>query len=85
MEILQENGARTKIYSVTYLVETLCGAGIAFLISRLLGSTNTATTFVILGCVYAFVFVILLHKMKSHVGLKPEEYDKNDIDLMDLH
>ena len=85
MEILQVNGARTKIYSVTYLFETLCGAGIAFLISKLLTIASTATTFIVLGSVYAFVFIFLLTGMKSHVGLKPEEYKKDDIDLKDLH
>ena len=76
--------ARTKIYSVTYLFENLCGATIAFIISKLLTITSTSVAFITLGFAYTFIFVILLHNMKSHVGLKPEEYKKDDINLIDL-
>ena len=75
---------RTKIYSTTYLFENILGAIIAFLVSRLLDISSTAIAFVILGCTYTFVFIILLNNMKSHVGLKPEQYKKDDINLSDL-
>lgn len=75
---------RTKIYSATYLFENLCGALIAFLISRLLETVSTAVAFTTLGCVYTLIFILLLHHMKTHVGLRPEEYKKNDINLIDV-
>lgn len=75
---------RTKIYSVTYLFENLCGAIIAFLVSRLLDISSTAIAFVALGFAYTFVFIFLLNNMKSHVGLKPEQYKKDDINLIDI-
>lgn len=77
-------GARTKIYSVTYLFENVCGAIIAFLVSRLLAVTSTSVSFIVLGCAYTLVFIFLLNGMKHHVGLKPEEYKKADINLVDL-
>lgn len=75
---------RTKIYSTTYLFENLCGVLIAFLISRLLEFVPTATAFVLLGSVYTLVFVFLLNYMKTRVGLKPEEYKKEDIDFKEV-
>ena len=77
--------ARIKIYSTTYLFENLCGASLAFIVSRILDISSTATAFVSLGIVYTIIFIFLLHKMKSYVGLKPESYKKEDIDLADLH
>lgn len=76
--------ARTKIYTVTYLFENICGAIIAFIVSKLLTVTSTAVVFIELGSVYTIVFFFLLYGMKSHVGLKPEEYKKEDINLKDL-
>lgn len=76
--------ARTKIYSVNYLVETVCGAIIAFAVSRLLIITTPSVAFITLGISYAIIFAFLLNGMKSHVGLKPEEYKKDDINLQDL-
>lgn len=78
------SSVRTKIYSTTYLFENICGATIAFLISRLLEHVSTATAFVILGCVYTLVFIFLLKHMKTRVGLKPEEYRKEDINLSEV-
>lgn len=78
------SNARTKIYSATYMFENVCGVIIAFIASKLLEITNTAYVFVIFGCVFAFIFMILLNYMKTRVGLKPEEYKKEDIALLDL-
>ena len=78
------SSVRPKIYTATYLFENLCGALIAFGISRLLDVTSTAMSFLILGIVSAFVFAILLYRMKSRVGLKPEQYKKEDINLVEL-
>ncbi len=78
------SNVRPKIYSVTYLFENLCGAIIAFGVSRLLDVTSTAIVFIILGTIYTFVFIVLLYRMKTRVGLKPEQYRKEDINLVEL-
>ena len=75
---------RIKIYTTTYLFENIVGAAIAFAVSRFLSVHTTSEAFVALGVAYTIVFIILLYKMKFHVGLKPEEYEKNDINLVDL-
>lgn len=78
------SSARTKIYATTYLFENICGVLIAFFVSKLLEPLSTATVFVILGCAYVIIFIFLLKHMKSHVGLKPEEYKKEDINLSEV-
>lgn len=75
---------RTKIYSATYMFENICGVFIAFLASKLLEFTSTAYVFVIIGCVFSFIFMLLLKYMKTCVGLNPEQYKKDDISLLDL-
>lgn len=75
---------RIKIYTTTYLFENIVGAAIAFAVSRFLSVHTTSEAFVALGVAYTIVFIILLYKMKFHVGLKPEEYEKNDINLVEL-
>ncbi len=75
---------RIKIYTTNYLFENIVGAIIAFIVSRFLSNHTTADAFVALGVVYTVVFTILLFKMKSHVGLRPEQYEKTDINLVDL-
>jgi len=50
----------------------------------LLTYTTTAYVFVIIGAISAILFVFVLSYMKSRIGLKPEEYDKKDIEYADL-
>ena len=47
--------------------------------SGLLSISNTATTFTIIGCITTIGIVVLLDYMRDKVGLKPEEYSKEDI------
>lgn len=78
------SNTRTKIYSATYMFENICGVVIAFFASKLLEITTTAYVFVMIGCFFTFIFMLLLKYMKTRVGLKPEEYKKEDISLLDL-
>ena len=78
------SSVRTKIYTANYLFENIIGAVVAFAVSVFLNTYTTAYAFIALGIFYTIIFMVLLHKMKYHVGLKPEEYDKSDINLVDL-
>lgn len=69
----------TKIFSVKALVENLGRVILSSFASFLLGITTTAYTFIILGCTLFIVFIFLLDYMKSKLGLKPEEYSKEDL------
>lgn len=70
---------RTKIFSANTLLEGVSGAAIALICSFVLGKTSTATTLIIFGIVFLFLFIHILKYMKTRVGLKPEEYKRNDI------
>lgn len=78
------NFADDKIVSKIYaskeifnsLSESLMGIGA----SCLLGVTNTAIAMTLLGGILFFVMLMILTYMKTRVGLKPEEYPKEEID-----
>ena len=72
-------GIRPKISALRCLTANLAIAIISLLCSGLLAFTSTANTFIIIGCLSTIAMVILLDHMRSKVGLKPEEYEKEDI------
>ncbi len=72
-------GIRPKISALRYLTANLAIAIISLLCSGLLAFTSTANTFIIIGCLSTIAMVILLDHMRGKVGLKPEEYEKEDI------
>lgn len=75
------SGLRTKIFSINNLFESLCAAITAFLCSKLLLWTDTAVALVIFSIVFLIVLSIILKYMKTRVGLKPEQYRKEDIPI----
>ena len=70
---------RTKIYSVNNLFEAICSTIASFASSQLLKITSTAYAFIIISLVFCILLVLILDYMKTRVGLKPEEYKKDDI------
>lgn len=74
----------TKIYSINMLIESILNTLISLLCSWLLGITSTFVTYIILGSILTLVFIFLMDYMKSRVGLKPEDYSKEDINYIDL-
>ena len=70
---------RTKIYSVNNMLEAICATVTSFICSMLLNSMTTAYATVILGCIFALILLRILAYMKPRVGLKPEQYKKDDI------
>ena len=75
---------RTRISSSFNLLENILRFLITYLASLLLRITNTANTFIILGCVLGIVVILMLDNMRKKVGLKPEEYSKRDTDVLEL-
>lgn len=66
----------TTFKNLSYNIITIC---ITLLSSFLLNISDTATTFIILGCILSIATILLLDFMRGKVGLKPEEYSKEDI------
>lgn len=71
----------TKIYAAKSLIESLIRIVIFLIASFLFGITSTSYVLIILGCLLTIIFVLLLDYMKTRVGLKPEQYDKKDIEF----
>lgn len=76
---------RTKISLLDELLYSVLRALLCFICSALLEITTTSYVYIILGCVFTVFFIFLLDYMKDTVGLKPEEYDKKDIEFVELH
>lgn len=74
----------TRIYSADIICSSICRSLFSLLASWILSITNTATAFIILGCIFTILFIFLLDYMKTRVGLKPEEYKKSDIEFIEL-
>ena len=70
---------RPKLTALNYLLSNLVTAGISLSCSWLLSITTTANTFMIIGCVTTIVAVLLLDYMRGRVGLKPDQYSKEDL------
>lgn len=75
----------TKIYSACTLIESIFSVSIYWIASWLLGFMPTSFAIVILGCVFAVVFVFILDYMKDRIGLKPEEYEDKDISFTEVN
>lgn len=74
----------TKIYSVNTLVESLCSSVMCLFASMLLDFTTTPYAVTILGLIFLIIFIFILDYMKDKIGLKPEEYDKSDINFTEV-
>ena len=70
---------RPKISALRYLTANLATAILSLICSGLLAITTTANTFIIIGCITTIGMVLLLDYMRDKVGLKPEEYNDEDI------
>lgn len=76
---------RGKITSAYNLIESMARAGVALLASGLLKITTASNTMLVIGCILTIAIVLLLDKMRKKVGLKPEEYSKQNIEFLELH
>lgn len=70
-----------KIYSANAIVKNLARMTIGILGSMLMTLTESANSMVIVGIISLVLIVMLLKYMKTRVGLKPEEYKSEDIEL----
>ena len=74
-----DSNMRLKIYSANLFVEYISATVLSLLCSWIMGFFSNAMTTLILGLVSTIVMLLLLYYMSSRVGLKPEEYAKEDI------
>lgn len=70
---------RVRIATANNVFENGIASILIFLASWILEIAQIKFTLIILGCIFIITFVLLLDKMKTRVGLKPEEYSKKEI------
>ena len=70
-----------KIYSVNAISRNIFRMLIGFLGSYLLDITNTSHAAIITGIIFTIISILLISYMKTRLGLRPEEYDKNEIKM----
>ena len=75
---------RTKIYSVTMLIEALSTTILSLISSFFLGLFAPSRVNLIIGVIATVNMILILQYMSTRVGLKPEEYPEKDVDYSDL-
>ena len=68
----------TKIFTAKNFLKSILSAVIGIMGSFLLDRMSTAYCMIILGIVFTVLTILTLTYMKTRVGLKPEEYSKEE-------
>ncbi|MCI8412401.1 MAG: MFS transporter [Clostridia bacterium] len=72
------NKIDTKVFAVKNLFTNLTSAIMGIMASFLLSKTKTAYAMIIVGGTFTILFILMEKYMKKRVGLKPEEYSKEE-------
>lgn len=75
---------RVKILSVDKVIKKILKIVITFMAGLLLEYFSTSEAYFIIGSVGLAIIVLILNYMKKRVGLKPEEYNKSDIEYEEI-
>lgn len=73
---------RVKILSVAKFMKRITRMSISFIAGLLLETYTTSQAYFIIGFVGLIVMLLILKYMSQRVGLKPEDYDKKDIEYI---
>lgn len=76
--------ARDKIYSITTFFESLVAIIITIIGALIVEYLSSAYAFLLIGVLSTAFVLLLLKYMKPRVGLKPEEYKKSEIEMLNL-
>lgn len=76
---------RDKITLAYNLIESLARALVALLASMILKITTASNAVLFIGCISTIFIVLLIDNMKDKVGLKPEEYQKKEVEFLEVH
>lgn len=70
---------RTKLATIRNMVYNVFSITISLFGALLLNFTNATNAILIVGCLATISIIILLDYMRGNVGLKPENYDAEDL------
>ena len=76
--------ARNRIYSITTFFESLVAAVITILGALVVEYMDSSYSFLIIGGISLVLIILILDYMKTRVGLKPEEYKRSEIEMLNL-
>ena len=68
----------TKIVAIYNLIRNSIRMLFGFLASFILGITTTANALTIVGTIFTIIFIVVEQYMKPRLGLKPEQYSKEE-------
>ena len=68
----------TQITSVYNLIRNFVRMLFGFIASFILGITTTANALTIVGIIFTIIFIVVEQYMKPRLGLKPEQYSKEE-------
>lgn len=68
----------TQISAVYNLFRNVVRVLFGFLASFILGITTSANALIIVGIIFTIIFIAISQYMKTRLGLKPEEYSKEE-------
>lgn len=69
----------TKIFTANNLLRSITSVAIGIMASFLLDRMETAYCMLIMGVIFFLLMIVVVKFMKTRVGLKPEEYPKEEI------
>lgn len=69
----------TKIFTANNCIRSISSAAIGIMASFLLDRMETAYCMVIIGLIFAIFMLLVSKYMKTRVGLKPEQYAKEEV------
>lgn len=69
----------TKIYTANNCISSISSAIIGIFAAFLLDRMETAYCMIIVGVIFAILMILTSKYMKTRVGLKPEEYPKEEV------
>lgn len=69
----------TKIFTANNLLRSITSVAIGIMASFLLDRMETAYCMLIMGVIFFLLMIVVVKFMKTRVGLRPEEYPKEEI------
>ena len=69
----------TKIYTANNCIRSISSATIGIMASFLLDRMETAYCMITVGIIFTILMILVSKYMKTRVGLKPEEYPKEEV------
>jgi len=69
----------TKVFTANNLVRSITSAAVGVFASFLLDRMETAYCMILIGIVFGILIILVNRFMKTRVGLKPEEYSREEV------